>query len=101
MNTPRRFVALCLAVLLTGLLSACKTTPKTEAKKEVEGIDYILVHETGSLVPRKIRTKADALNTQKRNSSIAEFESLTGTGPVAPSDNPRNAPTLQSIPGTR
>jgi hypothetical protein len=101
MKTPRRSVVLCVAVLITGLLSACKTTGKKDAKKEVEGIDYILVHETGSLVPRKVRTKTEALNSQKRNASVTEFENFTGVGARSPSENTPNAPTRQNIPGTR
>jgi hypothetical protein len=101
MKTSRRFAASFLAVSLIGLVSACKTTPKAEAKKEIEGVDYILVHETGSLVPRKVRTKTDALTSHMRNGSLSEFEKASGDGSRAPSENPPNRPTLQNIPGTR
>lgn len=86
MSTLQRFVAFVLAVLVTGLLSACQTTPKAEAKKEVEGVDYVLVHETGSLMPRKVRTKADALTSHKREAQMNEFEKASGEGARAPSD---------------
>ena len=86
MNTHRRSRALIVAILTAGLLSACQTTDKKDARKEVEGVDYILVHDTGSLMPRKVRTKTDVLNSHKKNGDLRELETASGAGSRAPSN---------------
>ncbi len=88
MNTKPacRLVTLLIALSLSGFLGACNTTPKAEAKKEVEGVDYVLVYDTGSLMPRKVRTKADVLNSHKKNGDLRELEMATGAGARAPSN---------------
>jgi G3E family GTPase len=84
MKSAHRFVALFIALCVSGFLGACKTTPKAETKKEVEGVDYILVHDTGSLMPRKVRTKTDVLNSHTKNGDLKELETATGAGARAP-----------------
>jgi hypothetical protein len=86
MTPPGRASVLIIAILAAGLLSACKTTDKKDARKEVEGVDYILVHDTGSLMPRKVRTKTDVLNSHKKNGDLRELETASGAGSRAPSN---------------
>jgi starvation-inducible outer membrane lipoprotein len=86
MKSSSRLVALLVTLSASAFLGACKTTPKAEAKKEVEGVDYILVHDTGSLMPRKVRTKGDVLNSHKKNGDLRELETATGAGARAPSN---------------